>query len=83
MKYQKRYQVDQTRAKSQLPSLQVKAPQLLEFQHLIVLWDELPLNFDFEQEKKLVVDKNAASGDILTLDISGEKTIKVSRALLT
>ena len=37
----------------------------------------------FEQEKKLVADVNAASSDVLTLDISGEKTIKVSRALLT
>ena len=31
----------------------------------------------------LVADLNAASSDILTLDISGEKTVKVSRALLT
>lgn len=37
----------------------------------------------FEQEKRLVADLNAASSDVLTLDISGEKTVKVSRALLT
>ena len=37
----------------------------------------------FEQEKLKVSDLNSSSSDLLTLDIGGQMTIKVSRSVLT